>query len=185
MGKFNLDEYEPVEDRLRSFWNDHPQGRVLTDLVAYSETQFICRAEVYRDDADARPWATGYAEEQVTARGVNQTSALENCETSAIGRALANAGYAAKGKRPSREEMQKVERRQRAAAPPVLDDEELGRLANVIRAVPAMGEEQMKAVWHAHATVLDLAVDVNGVAVTLREAILDRKAALDAEAVAS
>jgi arylamine N-acetyltransferase len=33
---------------------------------------------------------------------------LENCETSAIGRALANAGYAPKGKRPSREEMSKV-----------------------------------------------------------------------------
>jgi hypothetical protein len=33
---------------------------------------------------------------------------LENCETSAIGRALANAGYASKGKRPSREEMSKV-----------------------------------------------------------------------------
>jgi len=52
--------------------------------------------------------SAGYAEETVTSRGVNQTSALENCETSAIGRALANAGYAPKGKRPSREEMTKV-----------------------------------------------------------------------------
>jgi hypothetical protein len=57
---------------------------------------------------DANPWATGLAYEMVTDRGVNQTSALENCETSAIGRALANAGYAAKGKRPSQSEMAKV-----------------------------------------------------------------------------
>jgi hypothetical protein len=57
---------------------------------------------------DAYPWATGLAYEMVTDRGVNQTSALENCETSAIGRALANAGYAAKGKRPSQSEMAKV-----------------------------------------------------------------------------
>jgi hypothetical protein len=55
-----------------------------------------------------RPWTTGLAEETVQGRGVNATSALENCETSAIGRALANAGYATKGKRASREEMSKV-----------------------------------------------------------------------------
>jgi len=61
---------------------------------------------------DAYPWTTGFAEETVSTRGVNSTSALENCETSAIGRALANAGYAAKGKRPSREEMAKVNQAQ-------------------------------------------------------------------------
>jgi hypothetical protein len=38
------------------------------------------------------PYSTGLAEETISGRGVNSTSALENCETSAIGRALANAG---------------------------------------------------------------------------------------------
>ena len=49
------------------------------------------------------------ASETIAEKGVNSTSALENCETSAIGRALANVGFAAKGKRASREEMAKVE----------------------------------------------------------------------------
>jgi hypothetical protein len=65
-------------------------------------------ASIFRTEADARPWTTGLAEETIQGRGVNATSALENCETSAIGRALANAGYATKGKRASREEMAKV-----------------------------------------------------------------------------
>ena len=57
---------------------------------------------------DIKAWTTGLAYELVSDRGVNSTSALENGETSAIGRALANANYAAKGKRASREEMSKV-----------------------------------------------------------------------------
>jgi len=56
------------------------------------------------------PTATGYAHEIRSDRGVNATSFVENCETSAIGRALANCGYATHGKRPSREEMSKVSR---------------------------------------------------------------------------
>jgi hypothetical protein len=71
-------------------------------------TRYIVKAYLFKDAGDSVAWATGYAEETVSQRGVNQTSALENCETSAIGRALANAGYAPKGKRPSREEMTKV-----------------------------------------------------------------------------
>jgi hypothetical protein len=70
--------------------------------------RYIVKAYLYKTAADTVAWTTGYAEEKVTDRGVNSTSALENCETSAIGRALANAGYAAKGKRASREEMTKV-----------------------------------------------------------------------------
>jgi hypothetical protein len=105
---FNLEDYETVEERLIKFWKEHPDGQIHTKLVASSSTQYIVEASIFRTEADPRPWTTGLAEETVQGRGVNATSALENCETSAIGRALANAGYATKGKRASREEMAKV-----------------------------------------------------------------------------
>jgi len=105
---FNLEDYETVEERLIKFWKDHPDGRIDTLLVDATLQRFIVKASIYRTEVDAQAWTTGYAEETVSTRGVNSTSALENCETSAIGRALSAAGYATKGKRPSREEMSKV-----------------------------------------------------------------------------
>jgi hypothetical protein len=105
---FNLEDYETVEERLAKFWKDHPEGRIETKLIVNTPTQYIVWSAIYRDSADVQPWATGLAEETVQGRGVNSTSALENCETSSLGRSLANAGYATKGKRASREEMSKV-----------------------------------------------------------------------------
>jgi hypothetical protein len=107
---FNLQDYETVETRLAKFIADYPDFRIDTELESFANDRFIVKAYIYRTYADGVAFSTGLAEEKITDRGVNSTSALENCETSAIGRALANAGYAAKGKRPSREEMGKVNR---------------------------------------------------------------------------
>jgi CBS domain-containing protein len=105
---FNLEDYETVEERLIKFWKDHPDGRIDTKIIEASTTRFIVQAYIYRTEVDQFAWSSGLAEETISGRGVNATSALENAETSAIGRALASAGYATKGKRPSREEMTKV-----------------------------------------------------------------------------
>lgn len=105
---FNLDDYETVEERLVKFWKENQNGQIHTKLLDSSSGRFIVEASIFRTESDLRPWATGLAEETIQGRGVNATSALENCETSAIGRALANAGFATKGKRASREEMGKV-----------------------------------------------------------------------------
>ena len=123
---FDLSNYETVESRLARFWEQHPNGRVETTMMSYDGDSCVFRAEIYKEnnllrgpmvsrDGDAllsypKPDATGYAHEIHADRGVNQTSFVENCETSAIGRALANMGFATQGKRASREEMQKVER---------------------------------------------------------------------------
>jgi hypothetical protein len=105
---FNLDDYETVEVRLARFISDYPDFRIDTQLVEASGTRFIVRSAIYRTYADAVPFSTGLAFEVITDRGVNSTSALENAETSSLGRSLANAGYAAKGKRASQTEMAKV-----------------------------------------------------------------------------
>ena len=107
---FNLEDYETVEERLAKFWKEYPDGRIETELIEAAKDRFIVMARIYRTEADARYWSSGLAFENITDKGVNATNALENCETSAIGRALANCGYATRGKRPSREEMAKVER---------------------------------------------------------------------------
>jgi hypothetical protein len=106
---FNLADYETVESRLEKWHGQFPDGRIETELVEASNTRFIVVCRLFKTEADAKPCASGIASETISDRGVNATSALENCETSAIGRALANAGFAAKGKRASREEMVKVE----------------------------------------------------------------------------
>ena len=108
---FNLNEYQTCAERLELFWKDHPDGRIDTKLIDFSGGRYIVQAFIYRTEVDAYPWASGLAEETIAGRGVNATSALENCETSALARALANAGYSPKGdpsKRASREEMTKV-----------------------------------------------------------------------------
>jgi hypothetical protein len=105
---FNLADYETVESRLEKFWKEFPDGRVSTELEVCEAHRYVVKAYLYRTYLDQVAYSTGFAEEKDSDRGVNATSALENCETSAIGRALANAGYATKGRRPSREEMVKV-----------------------------------------------------------------------------
>ena len=107
---FNLDDYEPVEARLEKWHGTYPDGRIETEILEHTDTRFIVVCKLFKTEADSKPCASGVASETITDRGVNSTSALENCETSAIGRALANAGFAAKGKRASRTEMDKVNR---------------------------------------------------------------------------
>lgn len=114
---FDLSNYEPVEKRIDRFYGEFKNGRIVTELVAHSDQMFIVKAFAYRDAADERPASTGFAEERVGSNPVNRQSALENCETSAIGRCLANLNFAPKGARPSLEEMTKTDRVSDAPAP--------------------------------------------------------------------
>jgi len=105
---FDLSNYETVDERLHKWWKEFPDGRLETEVVEASNTRFIVICRLFRTEVDQKPYATGIASETVSDRGVNANFALPNCETSAIGRAISNAGLSAKGKRPSREEMASV-----------------------------------------------------------------------------
>ena len=112
MPKFNIDNYELVEDRLKKFWKDNPNARINTDVVGNSDdgTMVIVKAELFLNKEDTLPIATGLAQETKGIGGfANNEAWLENCESSAIGRALANWKYqGSKKPRPTQEEMKKV-----------------------------------------------------------------------------
>lgn len=106
---FNLNDYATVEERLALFWAAHPEGRVDTTILVDDGTRIVVRTEVYAHRDHTVPTSVGHAEEVRTKSGINALSALEVCETSSVGRALANWRYQAK-KRPSQLEMQKPQR---------------------------------------------------------------------------
>lgn len=107
---FSPADYEPVDSRIHRFWLDYPQGRIHTEIVLINETEIVIKASVYADREDPRPVAIDFAQETRNSSPVNKVSFVENCSTSAIGRALATFSYSPKGKRPSQEEMEKVQR---------------------------------------------------------------------------
>ena len=122
MAAFNPADYETVAERIKRFYNDYPSGRIVTKNLTTKQDRlastWVVQAKVYIPNPE---WgsenvydqyvlkATGLAFE-VDGQGMaNKTSALENAETSSIGRALANANYSG-DRRSSREEMEKVAR---------------------------------------------------------------------------
>jgi len=106
---FNSGEYALVASRISLFYERHPTGRIVTELVS-RDRDVLFKASVYRSATDAQPSATGWASEREGDSEINAVACVENTETSAIGRALANLGFTASTRRPSREEIEKADR---------------------------------------------------------------------------
>src|SRR5581483_45366 len=120
-------DYVTVAERIEKFYDRYPEGRLITHIIEHdAERGFILmRAEIYRNADDALPAATGHAYELKTEGYVQRTSYIEVGETSAVGRALAMAGFEVRRGIASRAEMEKVARfsqekpaRREPAAPP-------------------------------------------------------------------
>ena len=186
---FNLENYETVQQTRMRFREDHPasESRILTHIVHEDERRFVVRAEIYFNLTDERPNATGHAEEIVGAGNVNKSSALENCETSAIGRALRNAGYeGAIGANPSREEMQKVQEYKKAPRTPRItikdskdySDEEIFQIRTTLASIKEVKDhDALRGIWEAQTPYLDVAID----GTTMRDTINERAKEITAE----
>jgi len=109
--RFNPDEYVPVSVRIEKFIEKYPEGHIETEIVSVDDKKVLAKARIWRSDKETRPAATGHAEEVRSESLVNKTSAVENAETSAVGRALAFLGFEVKKGIASQEEMRKVAER--------------------------------------------------------------------------
>lgn len=113
MPMFDTENYVDCQERINRFWTENPEGAIRTRLMSPMDDFTQCRFEaaIFKRRDSTAPDATGYAFELAGGGGANKTSHEENCETSAIGRALANMGYATKREdRPSKQEMDKANR---------------------------------------------------------------------------
>ena len=158
---FNPAGYAPVAERITQFYEAHPQGRIVTELVSRTDAEVVFRASVYRDVTEAGPAATGWAAEREGDGDVNEVACLENTETSAVGRALANLGFTASRFRPSAEEMAKaararvrIGRHKLAVSEPTVSASHamyLGDLLNLVSAAERLGLRSSRAArWRRH-----------------------------------
>lgn len=109
---FSLEEYQTVQERLNLLWERYPNARYDIDVVSLTEGQVVMRCRLWTDAADEFPRTVDFAEERIGTSNVNKISHIENCATSVLGRCISGLGgdFSPKGKRPSREEMEKVAR---------------------------------------------------------------------------
>lgn len=163
-GDFDLTRYAPVAERITQFYRAHPGGRIVTELMSRSAQEVVFRASVFRQASDSDAAATGWASEREGDGDINAVACLENTETSAVGRALANLGFTASRLRPSAEEMAKAARVRARLQRPLAIHEPAARparspyLSDLLTLVAAAERVGLRAVraaaWRRHLATL-------------------------------
>lgn len=169
---FDLSAYETVAERLQRALNDHPDLRIITEIVdiardpqTHRPLQYVVKASLYYGDVLK---AVDYAEEIVGSSHINKTSALENASTSAAGRALSLAGYMGtdpntkKPVRPTRQDMEKADRvadAPKITEPKITDAQITEATTAIALADTATTLEQLKSIYNEFARVKDIRVN--------------------------
>jgi hypothetical protein len=117
-GNFDLNSYVQVNERIEKFYEKYPKGSIQTELIHNADGQAIFKACAYRDPDDKHP-TTGHAMELEGSSFINKTSHIENCETSAVGRALAMMGFEIKKSVASQEEVANARLQQEELSHPI------------------------------------------------------------------
>lgn len=171
---FDLSHYETVAERLQRAYADHPDMRIITEIVEIARhpatnlpIQYVVKASLYYGDLLK---AVDYAEEMVGSSHINKTSALENASTSAAGRALSLAGYMGtdpntkKPVRPTKLDMEKASR-VAPEAPKVEQKITPAQLEEAVKAIAladtATSMNQLKEIYNQYAALKDVRVDGN------------------------
>jgi hypothetical protein len=114
-GNFNLNDYVQVNERIEKFYDKYPDGSIQTEIVSNANGEIIIKAYAYKNQEDKHP-TTGHAMEKEGSSFINKTSHIENCETSAVGRALAMMGFEIKKSVASKEEVENAKLQQEELA---------------------------------------------------------------------
>lgn len=158
-------QYIDVAQRIQGFWELYPQGRIVTEMVADDGKRCVFKAEAYdMAEGGAGLLATGHAYEVNSGRGVNATSYIENCETSAVGRALGMLGIGSTDSIASADEVMNAQQRAKTAQKPA--------------PAPKPQQDPLKAakvrLWHA---LQNYAAEHGGIADQLLEGVKKRPGA--------
>ena len=144
--KIHGKDYVLVNERVQEFHRLYPNGSIRTDLVEFTD-RFIVKAEICPDVNDRMRIFTAYAYEMVGSSQINKTSALENCETSAVGRALGFLNIGIDGSIASADEVKNAIHQQEAHN---VTEQQKGKYQELLKHKCFDGKKKATNEWWVH-----------------------------------
>lgn len=141
-------DYAEVNQRVKAFRQVHPNGTITTEIVSLQDGVVLMKATILDDDQ--RLIATGLAYEKENSTFINKTSFIENCETSAVGRALGMCGFGIDVSIASKEEVENAQANQTKGVKKVKEEPVKGQ--NETKQTK-MSEETSKVIFNLEETL--------------------------------
>lgn len=128
-GKVIAKDYAEVHQRIKAFRMVYPLGSIIPELISEEDGIITFKATIQNENGDVL--AVAHARENIKSSYINQTNGLENCETSAIGRALGMCGFGVNSSLASAEEVQSAEEKQKELQNGSMTEEQLFIIAGL------------------------------------------------------